>query len=559
MRDGFPNLCVYNEGAQDTVLVAAGPEGKVYKSTDSGLSFSTLSMLPLGGATCWRYMAIATNASMTGGPADSDVYVFGSRVMGTYYSGQLYLSMTKSSNGGLDWSEPLTICPFLSYHPEVIRAGDSLYVTFNSLVQDDGYASVYAMKSTDWGDTWSQAVMVYHRTFSNGGAGACSLQTIGDGKALITMYDASASYPDNKGVWGGLNLTDLTFAQSGVVQGDDWRLDIGFAGKLADDGRMAVGWLYRNPVSSQVDLRFGYTAWYDPWLPDGKLTVRIENGLPGMISVDGDWRTRASVESLSLAPGNHTVSFGEMPGYATPFTRTVKIMPDQTTFVNCSYEPLASVAIHTGCSNETIYIDSIPRNENSLRVYLPSGNHTISFGLIADMTPHEPIAISLAPGEHLDVVAEPTPEPGAPGPGNALGRLRVTTNPALPATLYVNGVAMNMWGIDWVKLAPGTYNLTFGELPGYTAPGSRMVTITQGEITVVQADYTRYSVLRVTTSPSSPVDISVNGVVRSSWGLWIDVAPGLPCTVTCRYGETLIATHEFVSDPHSDFTYTLVM
>ena len=41
------------------------------------------------------------------------------------------------------------------------------------------------------------------------------------------------------------------------------------------------------------------------------------------------------------------------------------------------------------------------------------------------------------------------------------GFLRVTTNPALPSQVLVDGVLRDSWGLNWLKLQPGTYTLSF--------------------------------------------------------------------------------------------------
>src|SRR5437870_13864773 len=55
-------------------------------------------------------------------------------------------------------------------------------------------------------------------------------------------------------------------------------------------------------------------------------------------------------------------------------------------------------------------------------------------------------------------------------PGPAL--LRVTTNPALPGKIIVDGVPRDEWGLAWVKLAPGRQRVSFGGGYGSTSPAA---------------------------------------------------------------------------------------
>ena len=45
---------------------------------------------------------------------------------------------------------------------------------------------------------------------------------------------------------------------------------------------------------------------------------------------------------------------------------------------------------------------------------------------------------------------------GATGP-TGLGMLRVITNPSVPAQILVDGIPRDTWGLNWVKMDPGTY------------------------------------------------------------------------------------------------------
>ena len=105
-------------------------------------------------------------------------------------------------------------------------------------------------------------------------------------------------------------------------------------------------------------------------------------------------------------------------------------------------------------------------------------------------------------------------------------RLRVTTNPALPADIIVDGTARDSWGLNWAEFPPGPHQVCFGAVPGYTKPGCQDVNLTAGNTTTVQGTYAQNGFLRVITSPAVASTISVGGVARNDWGLWAEVAPG---------------------------------
>lgn len=46
------------------------------------------------------------------------------------------------------------------------------------------------------------------------------------------------------------------------------------------------------------------------------------------------------------------------------------------------------------------------------------------------------------------------------------------TNPAVPATIFVDGIPRNDWGM-WQTFEPGTYKISYGPVAGYVAPPAR--------------------------------------------------------------------------------------
>ena len=106
------------------------------------------------------------------------------------------------------------------------------------------------------------------------------------------------------------------------------------------------------------------------------------------------------------------------------------------------------------------------------------------------------------------------------------GFLRVTTSPALPAQVSLNGVVADSWGLTWVKVAPGSYTVHFSHIEGYTEPADQVVSVTAGNTTTVTGSFTQRGSLRVITSPAVAGTVSVDGVPRNDWGMWTDVPTG---------------------------------
>jgi hypothetical protein len=106
------------------------------------------------------------------------------------------------------------------------------------------------------------------------------------------------------------------------------------------------------------------------------------------------------------------------------------------------------------------------------------------------------------------------------------GQLRVTSSPALPSQILVDGIARDTWGLSWLELAPGTYTVSFAHVEGWTEPAPATVNVTAGAVTTVTGAFTRRGVLQVKTSPAKPGTISVDGIPRDTWGMWTDLPAG---------------------------------
>jgi hypothetical protein len=124
------------------------------------------------------------------------------------------------------------------------------------------------------------------------------------------------------------------------------------------------------------------------------------------------------------------------------------------------------------------------------------------------------------------------------------GLLRITTSPAVPTTIYLDGIPRDDWALDWVRIAPGSYALSFSDVYGYAAPASVTVNYYPGPKGIVQsisspvniypdtvteivAGFLQMGSLRVETIQRDvAATIYCNGVPVNDWEFWPDVLPG---------------------------------
>lgn len=106
------------------------------------------------------------------------------------------------------------------------------------------------------------------------------------------------------------------------------------------------------------------------------------------------------------------------------------------------------------------------------------------------------------------------------------GLLRVTTSPALPSQISINGTPVDSWGLNWLQLSPGSYTVSYSHVEGFTEPAPQTVTVTAGATTTVTGTFTQRGELQVETSPAVPATIVVDGTPTDDWGVFTDFPAG---------------------------------
>lgn len=174
-----------------------------------------------------------------------------------------------------------------------------------------------------------------------------------------------------------------------------------------------------------------------------------------------------------------------------------------------------------------ITVDGIQRDSWGLNwAQFPLGPHQVCFGEVLGFVKPPCQTPTLSLGSVSNVQGTYTPN----------GYLRVLTSPAVASTISVDGVPRNDWGL-WAEVAPGTYNVCFGNVAGRNVPSCRNVTVVAGATATTTGTFTTnaaapgptesFGYLRAVTNPASAAMISVDGVWRDNWGLnWVKLPVG---------------------------------
>ena len=279
--NAFPAMCCYANGSHDELIIAAG-EDYMVRSNDEGESFSKLASLPLpDGCQDWRYMAVGTNASWFGGPADPDIYVLGAVYVGEYWTGIHRLAFTKSTDWGNTWSEPVFLCPDEekpTNYPEVVSDGSRLYVAYTKINVSLQGSEIVLKHSDDWGATWSEEVPIpLPRPV---GIGVTGFQYIDEDRAIMTVF---TNHPDDTtqctGKIGYFHFSNLTYQVLCEVTGPEWCMAAGtFEGELAMNGVYHVAWAYEPVLQGPMELKYAWTR--DISFPDMRWEAPLLMGNP---------------------------------------------------------------------------------------------------------------------------------------------------------------------------------------------------------------------------------------------------------------------------------------
>ncbi|MEA2703729.1 MAG: hypothetical protein QOD63_1674 [Actinomycetota bacterium] len=296
-------------------------------------------------------------------------------------------------------------------------------------------------------------------------------------------------------------------------------------------------------ASSAVHLRFGpfsgtqalyYTTYaaggqvrriVDTAAP-GQLRVTTSPPLPSQLLLDGVPRDSFGLNWLKLPPGQYSLGFTHVEGWTEPAPQTVTVSPGAVTTVAGTFTARGFLRVRTEPGvPAAISVDGVPRDNWGMFTDLPTGSHQVCFGPVAGFTPPACQTVNVAAEAETLVTGAYVANAGAPGATN-VGELRVTSSPAVPSQILVDGVPRDTWGLTWLQLPPGSHTVAFTHVQGWTEPAPQTVTVTAGAVTIVTGAFTPRGSLRVTTNPPVAGTISVDGVPRDDWGMWTDLPTG---------------------------------
>ena len=285
------------------------------------------------------------------------------------------------------------------------------------------------------------------------------------------------------------------------------------------------------------------------------LRVTTNPPLPSQISIERNgvaWPANTwGLDWVKVTPGQYTIRFSDVVGWQTPAPIEVTVVSGQTTAVAGNFTKLAQLRVETSPygTDGLITVDGIPYDNFGTWTHISGGQHQICFGPAPGYDPPPCQTVMVPAGFNPDgseiqthVIGTYTPNPSGQGPAN-VGRLRVVTSPAVNSSIRIDGITRDNWGLDWVQLAPGTYELSFSDVEGFTTPLTQTVTIVPGQIFTAYGIFAERGEIRVQTNDLDNLDPGIQGVPgtiylsdstgaqhyefpRNDWGLWTWLEPG---------------------------------
>jgi hypothetical protein len=252
---------------------------------------------------------------------------------------------------------------------------------------------------------------------------------------------------------------------------------------------------YTEPACQSANVTTGATTTVTgTFTQRGSLRVVTSPMVRSQIKVDGnptdDWGMWTDVPT-----GSHTVCFGAVAGFNPPGCQTVTVNAGALTTVTGSFTSNPSATGQSGVGVLRAVTSPAVPSQITIKpsagspyiadswgltgLELPPGSYTVSFSHVTGWTEPAPQTITITAGNTTTVT----------GAFTQRGFLRVTTSPAAPGTIAVDGVPRNDWGM-WTDIPTGSHTVCFGGVAGYAStPPCQPATVNPGVETDVTGVY----------------------------------------------------------------------
>jgi hypothetical protein len=252
---------------------------------------------------------------------------------------------------------------------------------------------------------------------------------------------------------------------------------------------------YTEPGCQSVTVNPGTTTTVTgTFTQRGSLRVITSPAVPSQISVDGnptdDWGMWTDVPA-----GSHTVCFGAVAGFNPPGCQTVTVTAGALTTVTGTFTSNPSALGQSGVGSLRVMTSPALPSQVTIKpsagspyiadtwgltwLELAPGSYTVSFSHVTGWNDPAPQTITITAGNTTTVT----------GTFTQRGFLRVTTSPAAPGTISVDGIPRDDWGM-WTDIPTGSHTVCFGAAASFAnTPACQSVTVNAGATTTATGVY----------------------------------------------------------------------
>jgi hypothetical protein len=251
---------------------------------------------------------------------------------------------------------------------------------------------------------------------------------------------------------------------------------------------------YTEPAPQTVTITSGATTTVTgTFVPRGYLRVMTSPAVASEITVDGNPADDSGVWT-DLPTGSHKVCFGAVVGYDPPPCQTATLTAGNTTTITGTFTADSTATGQTGMG--LLRVTTNPALPSQITLTPQGGTTTIADSWALNWLQLAPgtytVGFSHVPGYTEPAAQTVTITAGATstvtGTFVTRGTLRVTTSPAVDATVSIDGNPADNWGV-WTDLPTGAHQICFGTLANYTTPACQTATITASNETDITGTY----------------------------------------------------------------------
>lgn len=179
----------------------------------------------------------------------------------------------------------------------------------------------------------------------------------------------------------------------------------------------------------------------------GLLRVTTSPAVASRVSLDGVVRSDWGLNWLTVPAGAHEVCFSDVPGFTTPPCEAVTVNEGSTTVVNGAFGQLGLLKVDVAPAGlaSTVFVDGQWRDEYGYYSFIEPGEHQVCWGDVPGFQAPACGTVTVSGGSQATIVgtftASASPSVGPAPALGASGFLRVSSSPAVPSRIVVDGVA----------------------------------------------------------------------------------------------------------------------